>query len=167
VVDLPGWRIVALNSEIMGSGLAEESAQAAALAGHAEGAADRRIALFLHKPVFVTEPDDPTFDYWSVPPQARAALAPLLDHPGLRLVGSGHLHLHHEFRRGAVAYAWAPPVSFIVNPLEQPGLPGARLCGALLHRLHADHVETELLVPPGAEVPCLDDIRHLTYPPPG
>jgi alkaline phosphatase D len=167
VADLPGWRIVALNSEVMGTGLPDEAAQAEALAHYATGAGDRRIALFLHKPVFVTEPHDPTFDYWSVPPQARPALAPLLDHPALRLVASGHLHLHHEFRRGAVAFAWAPAVSFIVNPAEQPGLPGARLCGALLHRLHADHVETELLVPADAEVPCLDDIRHLTYPAPG
>jgi len=164
VVDLPGWRIVALNSEVMGTGLPEEAAQAAALVGYAEGVGDRRIAVFLHKPVFVTAPEDETFDYWSVPPQARPSLAPLLDHPRLRLVASGHLHLHHRFRRGEVAFAWAPPVSFVVNPQEQPGLPGERLCGALLHRLHADHVETELLVPEAAEVPSLDDIRHLTYP---
>jgi alkaline phosphatase D len=130
----------------------------------AAGAADRRIALFLHKPVFVTEPGDPTFDYWSVPPQARAALAPLLDHPGLRLVASGHLHLHHGFTRGRVAFAWAPPLSFIVNPAEQPGLPGERVCGALLHRLHADGVETVLLAPDGMEVPSLDNIRTETYP---
>jgi alkaline phosphatase D len=95
VVDMPGWRIVALNSEVMGTGLPDETAQAEALAGYATGAGDRRIALFLHKPVFVTEPHDPTFDYWSVPPQARPALAPLLGHPALRLVASGHLHLHH------------------------------------------------------------------------
>ena len=164
VVDLPGWRIIGLNSEVMGTGLEEEAAQAASLPGLVAAAGDRRIALFVHKPVFVTTPDDPTFDYWSVPPSARPALAPILDHPSLRLVGSGHLHLHHRFARGRTVFAWAPALSFVVHPHEQPGLPGERLCGALVHRLHADHVETELLAPEGLDIPLLDDIRHLTYP---
>jgi alkaline phosphatase D len=166
MVDLDGWRIIGLNSEVMGTGHAEEAAQAGFIAEAASGAGDRRIALFLHKPVFVTTRDDPTFDYWSVPPHARAALAPLLDHPGLRLVASGHLHLHRQFTQDGIAFAWAPPLSFVVEPEEQAGLPGGRVCGALLHRLHEDHVETLLLAPDGMEVPMLGAIRHLTYPRP-
>jgi alkaline phosphatase D len=164
VVDIGGWRIIGLNSEVMGTGHAQEAAQAAFIAAAAADAGDRRIALFLHKPVFVTDRDDPTFDYWSVPPHARATLAPLLDHPGLRLVASGHLHLYRQEVRGAVRFAWAPPLSFVVNPAEQPGLPGERCCGALLHHLHDDHVETVLLAPAGMEAPCLDDLRSQTYP---
>ncbi len=148
----------------MGTGHPEEVAQAAFIAEAAAQAGARRIALFLHKPVFVTEPDDPTFDYWSVPPHARASLAPLLDHPALRLVASGHLHVHHHAMRGQVAYAWAPPLSFVVRPEEQVGLPGARCTGALLHHLHEDHVETVLLSPEGMEMPYIHDIRPLTYP---
>jgi len=163
VHDLPGWRVIGLNSEVMGTGHPGEVAQVRFIAEAADTAGERRIALFLHKPIFVTELDDPTFDYWSVPPHARAALAPLLEHPGLRLVASGHLHLHHEVTRGHVLYAWAPPLSFVVDPAEQEGLPGARYCGALLHHLHEDHVETLLLRPEGMAVPVLNDIRHLTY----
>lgn len=164
VVDLPGWRVVGLNSEVMGTGHPEEEMQATFIAEVAADVGDRRLAVFLHKPVFVTEPEDPTFDYWSVPPHARAALKPLLEHPGLRLVASGHLHLYRQFTRGHVAFSWAPPLSFIVNPAEQQGLPGERVCGALLHRLHADHVETVLLSPEGIETPCLDELRAQTYP---
>jgi 3',5'-cyclic AMP phosphodiesterase CpdA len=164
VRDLPGWRLVGLNSEVMGAGLAEGTEQAAFVEAAAAGAGDRRIALFLHKPVFISDPEDPTFDYWSVPPHARASLAPLLRHPRLRLVGSGHLHLHRRFDVGAAAFAWAPPLSFVVHPREQEGLPGERLCGALVHRLHEDRAETELLVPHGMETPSLDDVRAETYP---
>ncbi|MBL6456356.1 metallophosphoesterase [Belnapia sp. T6] len=160
--DLPGWRIIGLDTEIMGTGLAEEAAQAAFIAEAA--ATSSRIALFLHKPVFVTAPEDPKFDYWSVPPQARPALAPLLGHAGLRLVASGHLHLHHGFTRGAVRYAWAPAASFLVEPEIQPGLPGERCCGALLHRLLEDHAETELVQPEGTEPVWLADIRAEAYP---
>jgi alkaline phosphatase D len=163
VVDLPGWRVVGLNSEVMGTGHAEEASQVEFIAEAASSAGERRIALFLHKPVFVTEPEDQTFDYWSVPPHARGTLAPLLAHPNLRLVASGHLHVHHHVTRGRVAYAWAPPLSFVVAPGDQPGLPGARLTGALLHHLYADHVETVLLSPDGMEAPTMAEIRHLTY----
>lgn len=166
VIDLAGWRIIGLNSEIMGTGHDEEAVQAAFLTEALANAGDRRLALFLHKPVFVTDPTDPTFDYWSVPPHARGALDPVMNHPALRLVASGHLHLHRQFTRDGVAFAWAPPLSFIVNPAEQEGLPGERVCGALLHRLHDDHVETVLLSPEGIETPVLDDIRHMTYPRP-
>jgi alkaline phosphatase D len=162
--DLPGWRIVGLNTEIMGTGLAEEAAQAGFIAAAAAGIGARHLAVFLHTPAFTSTPDYPAFDYWSVAPEASAALRPLLDHPGLRLVGSGHLHLHHQFTRGAVRYAWAPPVSFLCEPETQPGLPGERLPGALLHRLGADAATTALVSPAGIEHHWLEDVRPETYP---
>jgi alkaline phosphatase D len=160
--DLPGWRIIGLNSEVMGTGHPEEEAQARFIIEAVESADARRLAVFLHKPIFVTHPDDPVFDYWSVPPHARDTLMPILAHPGLRLVASGHLHLHHEFKRASVSFVWAPPLSFVVEEDEQQGLPGARRCGALLHHLHADHVETVLLEPDGMEVPYLGPILALS-----
>ena len=164
VRDLPGWRLVGLNTEIMGTGLAEEATQSGFVATAAAGTGDRRLAVFLHTPVFTTAPDDPAFDYWSVAPEARAALRPLLDHPGLRLVGSGHLHLHHQISHGAVRFAWAPPVSFLCEQEMQPGLPGNRLPGALLHRLGADAATTALVSPAGLAHHWLGDVRAETYP---
>lgn len=163
VVDLPGWRVIGLNTEVMGTGIAEEAAQEAFLDEAIAGAGARRIAMFLHKPVFVTTPQDDAFDYWSVPPPARARLAALIDHPALRLVASGHLHLHHEFAIGRVAFTWAPALSFHVHPREQQGLPGLRHGGALLHHLHEDHVETRLIQPEGVATVLLDEVLHLTY----
>jgi alkaline phosphatase D len=163
--DLPGWRVIGLNTEIMGTGLPDETEQAQFIAEAADGLGERRIALFLHKPVFVTSPEDSVFDYWSVPPAARADLAPLLEHPALRLVASGHLHLHHAAMRGFARFVWAPPLSFVVEPAIQQGLPGERLCGAMAHRLREDGVvETELLRPKGTVTRWLGDIRAETYP---
>lgn len=167
-LDGPGgeaWRLIGLNTEIMGTGLAEEAAQAAWLVQALAGLGRRRIAAFLHKPVFVNGPADP-FDSWCVPPEARPALAPLLDHKALRLVASGHLHLHRTERRGEVVFAWAPPASFICEPEIQPGLPGDRLGGFLRHTLHADHVETECVCPTGLRAPFLEEVRAETYPHP-
>lgn len=163
--DLPGWRLIGLNTEIMGTGLAEEAAQAAFIAEAAAGAGERRLAVFQHKPCFVETPSDPSFDYWSVPPEARAALAPLLDHKALRLVASGHLHLHGVARHGPATLAWAPALSFVVEEALQEGLPGARVCGAMVHRLGSDgSVASDTLVPDGTVIRWLGDIRAETYP---
>jgi alkaline phosphatase D len=164
VLDLPGWRIVGLNSEVMGSGHPEEATQAAFIAEAASGVGDRRIALFLHKPPFQAAPDEQGWNPWSVPPEARTVLAPLLGHPALRLVASGHVHLHHEHWRGKVAHVWAPALSFYCNPADQAGMAGGRGPGALLHRLHADNVETITLAPAGMEPVLIDSVRDRTYP---
>jgi alkaline phosphatase D len=165
-LDGPGgeaWRLIGLNTEIMGTGLAREAEQAAFIGAALDGLGRRRIALFLHKPPYLGAMED-GFDYWSVPPVARATLAALLSHPALRLVASGHLHLHRVVRRGEVVHAWAPPASFVCEEEMQPGMPGDRVGGFLRHRLHADHAEVELVSPPGIRAPYLEEVRAETYP---
>jgi alkaline phosphatase D len=164
VLDLPGWRIIGLNTEVMGTGHPEEATQVDFIAESAAGVGARRIALFLHRPPWLHARDEAEWNSWSVAPEGRAALSPLLDHPALRLVASGHLHLHHAWRRGAVAHVWAPALSFWCDPADQPGIPGERHPGALLHRLHADHVETVLLAPEGLESVSIEAVRDQTYP---
>ncbi len=157
VVDRDGWRLMGLNSQIMGAHAGEEAAQAGMITEALASLGGRRLAVFLHKPVFVGSIEGDPFDYWSVPPVARGGLAAVLAHPALRLVASGHLHVQHGMRFGAVSYQWAPSVAFVVSPLEQPGLPGTRPCGVLLHRFGEDAVETELLAPAGMETPDVRD----------
>ena len=163
VIDLPGWRVIGLNSEVMATGHAEETVQADFIRESLAGLGDRRIALFLHRPAYLFTPDE-AYGPWAIGPEGRNALAPILQHPALRLVASGHIHLHHEMRRGQVAHVWAPALSFYCDPSDQAGLPGGRRPGALLHRLHEDHVETILLAPEGMEAVRINDIQDQTYP---
>ena len=163
VIDQDNWRIVGLDSQIMGAHPAEAS-QARLIEDALATLGDRRIAVFIHKPFFAADPDETLFDYWSVPPFARAPLRPLMAHPNLRLVASGHLHLHAEATRGPVRYAWAPSAAFVVEPEAQSELTGTRPTGILLHRFGDDEVETTLLAPPGMDVPYFAEIRDQTYP---
>ncbi len=163
VIDRDNWRLIGLDSQIMGAHPAE-AAQARMIENALDTLGDRRLAVFIHKPFFAEDPAEPMFDYWSVPPFARAPLRPLMAHPALRLVASGHLHVYHEAMRGPVRYAWAPSAAFVVAPDEQPGLPGSRPTAILVHRFTGDVVETELLEPPGMERPFIHDIRDQTYP---
>lgn len=163
VLDRGNWRLLGLNSQVMGAH-AEEQAQAGMILDALETLGDRRLAVFIHKPLFAADPDETGFDYWSVPPFARGALRPLMVHPALRLVASGHLHVHHEAWRGGARYVWAPSAGFIVAPEEQAGLPGARPCGILLHRFLEDAVATSLVVPPGMTTPYIHEVREEAYP---
>ena len=61
-------------------------------------------------------------------------------------------------------FAWAPPLSLVIHPREQEGSPGERVCGALVHRLHADRAGSALLALDGMETPSLDDARAQTCP---
>ncbi len=163
VVDRENWRLIGLDSQSMGAHPAER-AQAAMIERALATLDDRLLAVFIHKPFFAADPDETLFDYWSVPPFARAPLRPLMAHPNLRLVASGHLHLHHETVRGAARHVWAPSTAFVVAPDEQLGLPGTRPCGILLHHFGDDAVETALLEPPGMARPFIHEIREFTYP---
>jgi len=163
VLDRDGWRLLGLNSQVMGAH-PEAGSQAAMIAEALDGLEGRRLAVFIHKPFFAADPDEAVFDYWSVPPFARDPVRAVMAHPALRLVASGHLHLHHEATRGAVRYVWAPSAAFIVDPTEQPGLPGARPCGVLVHEFGTDSVSTRLIVPDGMERPPIHEVRAEAYP---
>lgn len=163
VLDRDGWRLLGLNSQVMGAH-PEAGAQAAMVADALETLGDRRLAVFIHKPFFAADPEEDVFDYWSVPPFAREPVRAVMAHPALRLVASGHLHLHREVMRGRVRYAWAPSVAFIVEPAEQDYLPGARPCGFLVHAFGADRVETRLVEPEGMDHPYIHEVRAEAYP---
>ncbi len=157
VLDRDGWRLLGLNSQVMGAH-PEETAQIAFIENALETLEDRRLAVFLHKSVFIHDPAETDFAYWTVPAGARRALRPLLEHPALRLVASGHLHIRHAEQRGRVWYHWAPSVAFVVRPEDQPGLPGERICGALLHRFDTDGVTTTVLRPEWLEQPFIHEV---------
>lgn len=167
VHDREGWRLLGLNSQVMGAH-GEADAQAAMIADALRTLGDRRLAVFIHKPFFTADPAETVFDYWSVPPFARGPLGAVMAHPALRLVASGHLHLYRDVMRGRARYVWAPSVAFVVDPGKQVGLPGERCCGVLLHDFGEDAVATRLVIPegmerlsvcdvPGAEAPASSD----------
>ncbi|WP_158639095.1 metallophosphoesterase family protein [Elioraea rosea] len=167
VEDPPGWRLIGINTQVLGTATAAEEAQAQMLAEAALTLGDRRLALFLHKPPFLHHAEEGDAGYWTVPPEERGVLAPLLESPHLRLIASGHLHVQRLVRKGPVMHAWCPATSFVVGPALMPDTHGGERClGILRHRFCADTVETEALPVPFAEPIVLDPIVDEIYPAP-
>ncbi|MGJ4946616.1 metallophosphoesterase family protein [Bradyrhizobium sp. HKCCYLS1011] len=110
-LDVGGWRLVGVDAQLFGSGLAREAAQDHWL-DQQLSTAGRPTALFLHKPLFL---DDPTEDAESsscMVPRARARLLDRLDRSDVRLIVSGHLHQHRDRMVGNLRHLWVPAVAF-------------------------------------------------------
>lgn len=165
VEDIEGWRLIGLDALILGSGSSEEAAQAAWLEASMAQADGRRIAWFLHKPLFLDSPEETDTGYWSVKPELRARLMALLRRYRVGLVASGHLHKAHDFRREDTRYLWAPASSFLVGEFQRP-MPGEKRLGAVLYELDGARLSAEIAEVPGLSEHWLDDVIAEVYPPP-
>lgn len=109
--ELGGWRVIGLNTQLLGSGLPQESEQDAWLdAELARG--PQPIMLVLHKPLFQQSADEAELTRRSVNPEPRARLMRRLRAARVRLVVSGHLHCHRDTVCEGVRYVWAPSPAF-------------------------------------------------------
>ena len=142
--DIGGWRLIGINSQLLGSGLPAEADQHEWLAETLAASAGP-VALFLHYPVFLDDPADPARSHAVVLPEARAALMQLIDRtPTLRLVASGHLHEERRVERNGVVYQWAPATSFITTDGNHGG---QATTGFLVHRFDGNSFTTERVSP--------------------
>ncbi|MBV9833822.1 MAG: metallophosphoesterase, partial [Alphaproteobacteria bacterium] len=97
---------------------------------------DRAIALFLHKPLFRSDVEEPEVGSWFLTRTARYGLTALIAGADIRLIASGHLHLFRE-TTPAMRHVWAPSTSFILPEYFEPNW-GSKIVGYVEHRLHED-----------------------------
>jgi 3',5'-cyclic AMP phosphodiesterase CpdA len=166
VLDIPGWRLVGLNSMLFGSGLDEEAEQ---WDWFDERLADldrrRRLALFVHKPLVAspTLPDDTAATSpgrYTPPAVARRLLA-----AGPRLVVSGHTHQFCRHRTDGATHVWVPSTWAVIPDRFQPVI-GDKVCGVVELVLHEDGTcETELMLPYGiVQQAIVDDLPDPYHP---
>ena len=148
--DVPGWRLVGIDSQITATDLPEAEAQMEALARALEGAAGRSVAVFLHKPLCQERLDEAGGTYWCVQPAPRRRLAALLLSRPPAFVASGHVHQWRD--RGVsegLRQIWAPSAAFIVGDAWQEAV-GEKCLGFVEHLLHPDGgFESQLVPLPG------------------
>jgi len=167
VEDVEGIRLIGLDAMLLGSGHPEEAAQAAWLDTVMEHAEGRRIAWFLHRPLFLDRPDEADTGYWSVKPAPRARLIELVRRHSIALVASGHLHRAHDFRQDGTRYLWAPASAFLVGPgMKAPLMPGENRLGAVLYRLEGAVLEADIVDIAGLVPHLIDDVFDEVYPRP-
>lgn len=165
IEDLGGWRLIGINSLLMGSELRAETEQWRWLQEAIASAGERLLALFLHKPPFVASPDERELTYWSVDPASRSLLLSLMDDRRVRLVGCGHLHEYFRRSYRHVEIVCCPSLAYVVSTALQPQISGgARKVGFLEHVFHEDRVVTRPIM--GFELThhVLDEVVDEVYP---
>ncbi|HET6950357.1 MAG TPA: metallophosphoesterase [Acidimicrobiales bacterium] len=150
VVDVGRWRVVGLDAQVLGSGLAAEDDQWQWLEAELAAAAgpSPHVAVVLHKPL-ATGPGDGRHPRRYVPPAAVPRLAALLDAAGAAVVVSGHVHQWLRHAPDGVLHVWAPTSWAVLPDSWQPPV-GHKVTGVVELVLHDDgRVDADLVRPVG------------------
>src|SRR5277367_1741847 len=110
-LDAGGWRLLGVNAQLFGSGLAREHEQDQWL-DEQLSTAERPTALFLHKSLFLEHPTDDVARPACIVPSVRTQLLGKLNRSDVRLIVSGHLHQHRDRNVGDQRHLWTPAVAF-------------------------------------------------------
>ena len=137
-VTMPGWTLLAINAQLLGSGLEAEARQWSWLEERvSELAGNQRIALITHKPLAGTDAEmaaSPPYRF--LPPESRHRLTALLKAEPPALVISGHVHQYRLLRLDGTDHLWAPTTWAVLPDEAQPTF-GAKRCGIVSLELAA------------------------------
>jgi len=152
--DVPGWRVLGVDAQLLGSGLDASTMQVHAIADAAASLGARKLALFLHKPLFDRSADEAEITGRFVNPAPRQQLLAALGAVQPSLIVCGHVHQYRETWSGATRHIWGPSTGFVLPDRLQPRY-GLKEVGYVEHRLHehGEHDSSFVRVP---DVPTLD-----------
>jgi 3',5'-cyclic AMP phosphodiesterase CpdA len=135
--DVPGWRVLGIDSQLLGSDLDAAAEQDAAVADAMAGLGARRLALFLHKPLFDSSVDEAAVTGRFVNPRSRRRLFDSLGGVTPSLIACGHVHQYRASTVGATRHVWGTSTAFVIPDVLQPRY-GVKEVGYVEHRLMPD-----------------------------
>jgi hypothetical protein len=153
-----GWTLLAINAQLLGSGLEAEARQWSWLEEQAsERSENQRIALITHKPVVSTDAEMASSPpYRFLPSPGRDRLADLVK---AALVISGHVHQYRLLHLNGTDHLWAP-TTWAVLPDEVQPIMGAKRCGIVsLEFAVGTPLQPEFIEPEGlAQLTLISDL---------
>jgi 3',5'-cyclic AMP phosphodiesterase CpdA len=160
-LDADGWRVLALNAQLVGTATREEADQWSWLEAMTAPARGRPVALLLHKPLFQDSPLDETPHHRYVPLAPRRRLLELLSGVALHAVLSGHTHQYRDRTVEGVRHVWLPSTAFYLPDELQERL-GEKVTGLGVLDLTPDRLRFHLVCPEG--VVRNSALDHPVYP---
>lgn len=144
-LDVPGWRLIGVNSQLLASNLAPAAMQLDFIAHAAECDGERRLALLVHKPLFDASPDEEAITGRFVNPLARARLMAAFGQSRPLVIASGHVHQYRSTLTAGVRHVWAPSTGFVMPDALQPHY-GEKELGYVEHRFGPDGTHSSAFV---------------------
>jgi hypothetical protein len=144
--DQGGMRFVLLNNPILNSGLPHEQAQYVWLEETLASAGQQRIFVFMHYPLFLLSPDEPS-TYDNIDEPARSRVMALLQKHNVEAVFAGHVHNIFYHCLGGTEFYVMPATSFVrqdysemfrIEATHENGRDDAEKLGFAIVDVHAD-----------------------------
>lgn len=151
-----GWRIIGVNSQLTNTGLADEQDQLDWLTDGLESG-DDPVGIFLHKPLFLDDPDDDVVDAACVLPGPRRQLLDLFLRTPVRFVASGHLHEARVQNWEGISLVWCPSTAF---PATEPRSGERTPLGWVEHHLDGDRHDALVVADERLERYDLDTLKE-------
>ena len=165
VRDVPGWRLIGLDTQITSTNLPEAEEQMERLVEALHGTEGRAVAVFMHKPFCQERMDETDSTYWCIQPRPRHRLVDLLLPQRPAFIASGHVHQWRD--RGVsegLRQVWAPSAAFIVGDAYQETV-GEKSVGFVEHLLHPDgNFETRMVPLPGLVLHDIGEMPEIYGP---
>jgi 3',5'-cyclic AMP phosphodiesterase CpdA len=164
---IPGWRLVGVNSQIFGTGLAEEEEQWEAIGSALDPSSKRTTVLFTHMPLFLENWDEADRPYWAVLGHDRKRLRTLLEMSKTVAVVSAHVHRTLDLQHASEPrLIWAAASSFLSRDESMPPQPGKELLGVTILDFTGDDIEVRFDKVPGIVKTYIEDYNGSIYPAP-
>ena len=111
--DIGAWRLVGLDTSLMGSGLAMEAEQRDFLRDALGSRGARKVMVFVHMPPFDRDPADAKWSTSVIPHAARGEFLDMCAGGGVKVIACGHLHVYRRMRHRGMEIVWAPPTAMV------------------------------------------------------
>ncbi len=160
---LEGWRLIGLNSQIIGTGLPEETRQWEALETALSTRGERMPVLFTHMPLFLTDWAEADRSSWALMGAGRARLRRLIADHGIRAVVTGHMHRTAVIDLPDTRMVWCAASSFLSYDHSMPEQPGAATLGYTVLTLAEGTVDAAFVTPPDLMVSRIEDYNGTIY----
>ena len=162
-LDVPGWRLVGIDTQLLASDLDAAAEQLDFLTEAAVSSERRSLALFVHKPLFDASPNEAAVTGRFVSPAARAELLGAFGGRHPLVVASGHVHQYRSTLIDGIRHIWAPSTGFIIPDSRQPRY-GEKEVGYVEHRFEPDGSHSSRLVSlPGLKRLDIADFAKAAY----
>ncbi|MEC9347332.1 MAG: metallophosphoesterase [Pseudomonadota bacterium] len=147
--DVGNWRLVGINSLLFNTGRDDEAAQWASIEAALDGAGDRPVAIFLHKPPVKERADEINEAPGRyLPTTSRQRLLSLMATARVKLLSCGHVHQSRRIEVAGASHVWCPSSAFVLPDSFQPVI-GTKQVGMIDYRFSGDEVEVGFVTPEG------------------
>jgi 3',5'-cyclic AMP phosphodiesterase CpdA len=146
--DIGSWRLIGIDTALLGSGDQEEEAQDDFLERSLVDRSGRSVMLFQHLPPFENDAEDTAFTAAAVPHAPRVRLLETCVRHGVTVIACGHLHVYRQMHFRGIQIVWAPATSFFnIVEKQQRGL-GVPRAGYIEWSLRGRAISHRLVEPP-------------------